>query len=112
MDEIYGGTYYTSAVNACWRIEVFDNGTLEGDFSDSTCSKSEAEFTSTRGIFSYFNYTYGNVAYFVDGDNSYSGTFEFKEDSSLSALTLTIQGWNSAELEYDLLITVPSCALA
>ena len=112
MDEIYGGTFYTPAVGACWQIEIFENGTLEGDFSDSTCSKDKAEFTSTDGIFSYFNYTYGNVAYFVDGPNQYSGTFEFKEDTSVSDLELEIQGWNPTALEYTLLVTVPSCELA
>ena len=111
LNEILGSTFYIPEAGACWRVEVFQNGTLEGDFSDPSCSKDKIDFNS-NGVFSIFDFSYGNVAYFKDGPNAYSGTFEFKEDSSVSSQEHKIKGWNPSTKEYDLEVTLPSCQLA
>ena len=55
--DILGQTLFLPGAGAsCWRMELSTGGTLEGDFSDDSCSKTEFEWQSTNGVFSLFNY--------------------------------------------------------
>ena len=57
-DALIEQTIYASAADAYWRIQVFFDGTLEGDLSDPECNNTSA--FNSEGILSYFGQ--------VDGD--------------------------------------------
>ena len=103
-------TYYLEAEGACWRLQLFAGGTLERDPNPQICSKDE--FNSSTGAFSIF---YGvnleeNRVIFVDGPQSYSGTFQFTESIGLTQPQVLIRHWNEIEQEYVVEVILPSCA--
>ena len=81
---------------------------MERDGSDSDCSN--ASFTS-QGIFSYFGYLDegANETVFTTGPFGYSGTFEFKDSSSVTAVIPQITYFNLDAKEFKLIIAMPSC---
>ena len=107
-EDIYNKTFYIPAVNYCWRVQVFENGTLEADDSDPTCSNTNV-FNSI-GVFSIFDYSDENIAYFKVGDNGYSGSFAFKENQLADEQIFSLDNWNQTEKEYVITLTLPSCS--
>ena len=108
IDDVVGQTHYFAAENACWKLQLFPGGTLEGDFTDPTCSK--PSYTS-GGVFSLFDYVdkETNEIAFRDGPMKYSGTFKFSEASDVSEQGAEVLSWNRDEKEYELEIVIPSC---
>lgn len=109
---VYGQTFFLPAVGICWRVQLGVDGTVEGDFNDGDCSKNESDWQSTHGVFSIFDYVKpsDNTAVFIDGTNKYSGTFQFKEDSTVIKPSLYILGFNSNLKEFALEVTIPTCS--
>jgi len=103
---LYGSTVKVAVDNACYRIQLYEGGKLERDESDTDCSN--ASFKS-QGIFSYFGYLDegANEAVFTTGPFGYSGTFEFKDSSSVTAVIPQITYLEAKE--FKLIITMPSC---
>ena len=85
---------------------------MEGDFSDSSCSKNESDWQSTYGVVSIFDSVSlsANSAVFIAGTNGYSGTFQFKEDSAVTQSMLKVLGWNPTLKEFVLEVTNPTCS--
>lgn len=106
IEDIYNRTLYVSAASACWRVEVFDGGTLEADFSDPPCKNSTFQ---SAGVFSTFASGSGNSAYFEKGDRRYFGKFSFEESASVSEQEFQLVSWNATAKEYDIIITFPNC---
>ena len=102
-------TLYILGADACWKVELFNGGKLEGDVSDVSCSNTE--YTS-NGIYSLFNLTNGsnNTAIFVDGPKAFSGTFQFIESLDVIKPLMRVLSWNNEVKEYKLEITLPSCS--
>ena len=107
IEYIYNATLYVSAAGACWRVQVFDSGTLEADISDPTCSRNA--IYNLAGVFSIFESGLGNSAYFEVGDNGYSGTFSFEESPIVIGQEFELVDWNQTTKVYDIIITFPNC---
>ena len=111
--DVLGQTIFLAGAGACWRIQLAYGGTLEGDFGDSSsCSKDASDWQSTDGIFSLFDSVSlsAKTAAFSPGTNGYSGTFQFKEDSSVTQPMLEILDWNQPLLQFTLQVTIPTCS--
>ena len=81
---------------------------MEGDFSDSSCSKNESDWQSANGVFSIFDSVSlsANTAVFIAGTNGCSGTFQFKEDSAVTQPFLEVLGWNPGAKEFVVQVTI------
>ena len=110
--DVLGQTLFIPGAGACWRVQLATGGTLEGDFSDSLCSEDEADWSSTKGVFSIFDSVSlsANTAVFVVGTNGYSGTFQFKEDAAVIKPFLEVLGWKQDIKEFELQVTIPTCS--
>lgn len=112
INEVLGQTIYVPAVGACWKVEIFFGGTLEGDFTDSLCSESDHMFSSTNGTFSLFDSLNisDNTALFIGASQGFSGTMIFKESLDIANPLLNILNWTPNSKEYELEVILPTCA--
>ena len=97
---------------ACLKVQLAIGGTLEGDFSDSLCEKNESDWQSSAGVFSIFKSIVldENTAVFIKGQNGYSGTFRFKENSAMTQPFLEVLNFNGNEKEFEFQVTIPTCS--
>jgi len=112
--DVVGQTMFLPGVpgaNACWRVQLGAGGTLEADFSDPSCSKDESQWKSTNGIFSYFESIQmsNNTVVFNPGPNGFSGSFQFKEDQTVTEPSLQILSFDSTNKRFELQVNVPHC---
>ena len=114
MDDVLGQTFFIPGQGACWRVQLGSGGTLEADFGDPSCSKTESIWQSTNGIFSLYDSfdQANNAAVFSPGPNRYSGTFQFKEDPVLTQASLDLLSWDRKNKVFELLVTIPTCNLS
>ena len=111
--DVLGQTLFISGVGACWRVQLAPGGTLEGDFTDESCSKDESNWkSSSNGVFSVFDSVSlsSNTAVLTAGKMGYSGTFQFKEDPTVTKPILEVLGWNQTTKEFVLQATIPTCS--
>jgi hypothetical protein len=109
--DVVGQTIYVAGAGACWRVQLARGGTLEGDTTDASCAKNESEWKSTTGVFSRFYSAVSddNTAVFK-ADNAWKGTFQFKEDPTLTKPSLTPLSIDQANNTFELQVTVPTCS--
>ena len=112
VENVLGQTLFIPGAGACWRVQLGTGGTLEGDFSDSSCSNDESDWQSTNGVFSIFDSVNQstNTAIYANGANGYSGSFQFKEDSTVTEPMLEILSWDQSSKVYGLKVTIPTCS--
>ena len=112
VEDVQGGTYYFAFFNACWKLQLFENGTLEGDFSDSTCTNhiNNGTFQSS-GIFSRFGSidSANDVVNFIKGGQGYSGTFQFVRKPSSTTTSIDVKKINQEAKEFVIEVHVPTC---
>ena len=106
ISAILGQTFYFPALNYCWRLQVFDGGTLKADTNDPSCDKI-SRFTSGTGPFSSFEFTSSSnkVTY---SKVAYGGTIKFEPDS-VSAPELEVIDIDEKAFTYDFVLKIPSC---
>ena len=97
---------------ACWRVQLATGGTLEGDFTDPSCSKTESEWQSSNGVFSIFDSISASdkTVVFIPGTNGFSGTFQFVEDPTVTQASLQVLGWVPTAKEFAVEVTIPTCS--
>ena len=110
--DVLGQTLFIAGAGACWRVQLAPGGTLEGDFSDLSCSKNESDWQSSNGVYSIFDSVSlsKNTAVFINGTNGFSGTFQFKSDSAVTQPMLEVLDWNQASKQFVLQVTIPTCS--
>ena len=98
---------------ACWRVQLTVGGTLEGDFTDPSCSKTESKWRSTGGVYSIFDSTRFSdmTAVFIPGTNGFSGTFQFVEDPTAIRASLQLLGGDPVAKEFAVEVTLPTCSV-
>jgi hypothetical protein len=109
VNEVLGQTYYFKSFNACWKLELFEGGTLEADFTDPEC---ENQIFTPSGIFSQFDGIdeSKNTALFVKGHEGFNGSIQFKKSSSILESTLKVLHYDEKrEKNFAVELTVPSC---
>ena len=113
MDDVLGQTLFIPGQGACWRVQLGPDGTLEADFDDPSCSKTEFGWQSTNGIFSLYDSfdQVNNTAVFNPGPNGYSGTIQFEEDPALTQASLDVLSWDRPNKVFEVLVTIPTCNL-
>lgn len=99
------GTVYVPAFDACWKIELFEGGTLSADYSDPDCSSDTFNGSPSLSIFEDVT---ASVASFTPGTLGWQGTIEFKEDPSTPAVTV-VPSINGKEKVFSLVIIYPTC---
>jgi hypothetical protein len=86
----YGKTIYVRGWDACWKIELFENGVMDGDHrpTKARCSK---ETHQTDLIISNFHFGSGRDAHFKKSKYSiaWTGQMHFKESSDVSEIAFT-----------------------
>ena len=111
--DVLGQTIFLSGASACWRVQLASGGTLQGDFSDELCEKDESDWVASGDrVYSTFDSVSAssNIVSFAVGPEGFSGTFQFKEDSSVTKPGLQILNWDSSNLIYTLEVTLPTCS--
>lgn len=110
--DVLGQTLFIPGAGACWRVQLATGGTLEGDFSDTSCSKDESIWQSTNGVFSHFKDVSlpDNTVVFIPGTNGYSGTFQFLEDLTVTKPSLEILNWNATAKGFVVQVEIPTCS--
>lgn len=108
IESVIGRTFFFTAVNQCWRLNLFENGTLEADSSDPTCSN---DTFNSSGVFSVFESidSEQNLAIFGVGPKGYSGTVEIKETQNIEKTNLKLINWKEETKEFVVHVVVPSC---
>ena len=104
---VSGRTFYFLLAGACYRAQLYSDGTVERDGNDTVCSS--ATFNS-QGIFSLFGSLNqsSNQAVFDVGTLGYSGLLSFKESTSVSELSAKLNAFNSAQQVFNVELTLPS----
>ena len=107
--ELTGSTIFFQFANICWRIQLFNNGTLDADVRNLGCSAND--FVAS-GTLSKFKKVDGIIAEFEEGKIGWSGNFKFKENPLVSDVTASITSMliNSYFFEADLFF--PTCTKA
>ena len=97
---------------ACWRVQLAAGGTLEGDFTDASCSKTESKWQSSNGVFSIFASisVLDETAVFIPGTNGFSGTFQFVEDPTVTQASLQMLSWDPTAKVFAIEVTIPTCS--
>ena len=111
--DVLDQTIFLSGAGACWRVQLASGGTLQGDFSDELCEKDESDWVASGDrVYSTFDSVSAssNIVSFAVGPEGFSGTFQFKEDSSVTKPGLQILNWDSSNLIYTLEVTLPTCS--
>jgi len=88
---------------ACVRVQVFDEGKIEVDPSDPSCSA--PDFTRSLAEFDSYN---ENVATYTEGQLGFKGTVIILEDASLSDTEYDV---NVGGKFLQVMIKVPSCPM-
>ena len=107
--ELLGKTLYVPVLNLCVEAEVFGNGLLSPDLSDSTCSNTVHNSPFSVGTFDRI--ARGNQVHFIkNGVDGWSGYFEISEDSTVTELQVSSQVIDMSAKEFIVGLTYPSCA--
>ena len=101
-----GSTIKFPFLNFCWQAELFENGTLAADFSDSDCSNSN--FTSAA-VFSIFNSTSNSHVSFVPGDQPWNGYLDLRTSSNVTQTNVGASEWVVSDYFFKLQIFLTSC---
>ena len=112
MVDVFAQTLFLPGAGACWRVQLAAGGTLEGDFTDASCSKTESEWQSTNGVFSIFASisVLDETAVFIPGTNGFSGTFQFVEDPTVTQASLQMLSWDPTAKVFAIEVTIPTCS--
>lgn len=106
-----GSTEFVSVSNMCWKVELFEGGTVAADTSDPTCSKPEQEQNFSL-VVSTFSYARGNKVYFDrNGASGWKGFFELNSDSTVSEVQVIPTRLDGALREYELGLAYSYCYL-
>jgi hypothetical protein len=111
----YGKTIYVRAWDACWKIELFENGVMDGDHrpTKARCSK---ETHRTHVIVSNFDYGSGKNAHFkksrdaistVPYDERWTGNFRFRASSDVTQIEVITLSRIWEEKTFDVEIIMP-----
>jgi hypothetical protein len=104
---LYGKTFYFVVPGTgCFRVQIFNGGTLEFNPTDTICSQDTFISQATFSLFSSLNEG-ANNAIFIDGPNEFSGTFSFKDSTTATELSNRVTAFNAATKEYAVEITLP-----
>jgi hypothetical protein len=108
VEEFAGRTVYIAVDSACWKIELFEGGTLSRDTSNPDCSNEEHV---SNIIMSKYQFSDKNSAYFSEGDSpiDWSGKIEFKEDPMLPSPDVKTISISNVTNTFEVLITFPTC---
>lgn len=108
MEQIAGRIVYIAVDSACWKIELFQNGTLSLDTSNPDCSNEEY---MTGTIMSNYQFSDTNSAYFSGGEEfvGWSGNIEFKEDPMLPSPNVKTLSFCNVTKTFEVSITYPTC---
>ncbi len=112
-------TIYVPVVNHCWKVELFNNGTLEGDLNDIQCLNIRAgnmALTNYRKI-SQFDYVQRNKVFFKnlppemtgDGRGGWSGSIDFIKNKTYVLPTVTRIVMNFRERQFDVDVSLSDC---
>ena len=112
VEDVLAQTLFLPGGGACWRVQLAAGGTLEGDFTDPSCSKDESKWRSTKGVFSIFDSisVSDKTAVFIPGNNGFSGTFQFVENPTFTQASLQLQSWDPTAKEFAVEVTIPTCS--
>lgn len=108
IEEFKGRIVYIAVDSACWKIELFQGGTLSQDTSNPDCSNEEHV---SDIIMSNYQFSDMNSAYFSGGDSliDWSGKIEFKEDPMLSSPNVKTISLCDVTKTFEVSITFPTC---
>jgi hypothetical protein len=99
---------HLQAANSCWKIELFENGVMDGDHrpTKARCSK---EMHQTDLIISNFYFGSGRDAHFKKSKHSiaWTGQMHFKESSDVSEIAFTPILRDFSLQTYELELTMP-----
>ena len=110
IEQVLGETYYFALNNACWKLELFENGILEFDGSDTTCSN--PTFTSSRvvSVYDSVNIDTNEVKYVSVSEGQYSGIVRFRQSSTVTTgLEVKMLSLSGIKKEFIAEIKTPSC---
>jgi len=109
IDEIYGQTFLFALLNACWKVEVFNNGKVQGDLRKNVpCTNDSFVSFGTFSLYGDIDND-SDLANFIVGPGGYHGTFLFRHSESVTSPQGNILKFNSSEKEYAVEVEVPSC---
>ena len=110
--DVFAQTLFLPGADACWRVQLAFGGTLEADFTDVSCSKTESEWQSTNGVYSIFATisVLDETAVFIPGTNGFSGTFQFVEDPTVTQASLQMLSWDPTAKVFAIEVTIPTCS--
>ena len=109
INQVFGAVYRFVQNNMCWRVEMFENGKIEADLFDSTCSKEVFTSIVQFGLFESVNEDNG-VAVFANRLQDYNLFVSFKESPSV----INVEGDMTLETalsEYYIVIKLNSCTV-
>ena len=110
IESVIGRTFFFTAINNCWRLKLFEKGTLEADSPDPTCSNDTLNSSEVFSVFESID-TEQNVAIFGVGPKGYSGTVQIKETQNIEKTNLNVINWKKETKKFVAHVVVPSCML-
>ena len=79
--------------------------------TDTTCSKTPFEWQSSVGAFSDFNSfdQITKISVFSQGNLGFSSTFDFKENSTLTEVSLEVNDFDETTKTFEVSPTITTC---
>jgi hypothetical protein len=104
---VSGKTFYFLLAGACFRAQLYSDGTVERDGKDKICSS--ATFNS-QGVFSLFGSLNqnSNQAVFDVGPLGYSGKISFMDSTSVSELSAKVKKFDPSLKTFNVEVKLPS----
>ena len=107
IEEVFGPVYHFIFDSMCWRVEMFENGKIEIDIFNPTCSNEVFNPTAELGVFEFVDDN-NNMAVFLNMQRGYRLTVRFKELLSI----VNVEGEmkrNIISSNYDIQLKLNSC---
>jgi hypothetical protein len=106
--EFQGSTISFEAFNACWKMDLTENGVLIGDFVYPECSRNNLSNGQVYSLFdSYDDVT--NRIHFNDSNN-WSGYFTIYRSSEVTDIEVSVSSVNPGTKQFALDLVSPNCS--
>ena len=109
IDQVWGETFYFAVGVNCYRLEISENGKLEVDGTDSTCSNPVFTPQSQISAFGSANTDTNEVSFVAETAQQYSGTVRFRQFSNLAKPQVNILSLSDANKQFVAEVEIPSC---